>query len=149
LMNSRIVFGGGGIMPDIFIPRDATIYTDYEREIIRKGVLNQFVLRYVDKNRKKMKNSYGDFNEFNIKFVVSDDLLTQLDAYAVEIGLSIQPQDSEIEREEIRQLFKAYIARDLYSNNEFYIVLNQSDKNIQKAVEVMNDWNQYSAKVLY
>jgi len=149
LINGRTVFGGGGIMPDIFMPLDTNAYSPYERELIRKGVLNQFVLRYVDKNRRKMKNSYSDFRNFNNTFVVTDDLLKQLDNYAVEIGLAVKPESDMMNRDEIKQLFKAYVARDLYSTNEFYEVLNQTDTDIMRAVEVIKGWNEFTAKVLY
>jgi carboxyl-terminal processing protease len=96
-----------------------------------------------------MKNSYSDFRNFNNTFVVTDDLLKQLDNYAVEIGLAVKPESDMMNRDEIKQLFKAYVARDLYSTNEFYEVLNQTDTDIMRAVEVIKGWNEFTAKVLY
>ena len=134
-------------MPDIFVPLDTTIYTDYEREIIRNGILNQFILQYVDKNRKKLKSTYRDITEFINKFVVTDDLLHELDTYSIEVGLKTKPDDENMPKEHLRLLCKAYIARDLFSINEFYEILNQSDPNVQKALEVLKNWEQYYEKV--
>lgn len=149
LLNKRIVFGGGGIMPDIFIPIDTTMYSDYDREIIRKGILNKFVLQYVDKNRRKFKSNYKDITQFIEGYEATDDLLQQLDAYAIEIGLRTEPDTLIHARSELALLFKAYVARDLFSIREFYEILNQNDRNVQKAVEVLNNWDLYSEKVLY
>ncbi len=149
LVNKRIVFGGGGIMPDIFIPLDTTIYSDYEREIIRKGILNQFVLQYVDKNRKKLKSSYRNIAEFKSQYVITEDLLSQLDLYSIEIGLKTKPDDENRSKDDLRLLFKAYVARDLFSTNEFYEILNQKDNNVLKALEVLNNWRQYYEKVFH
>ena len=147
LVKKRIVFGGGGIMPDIFIPLDTTIYTDYEREIIRNGILNQFILQYVDKNRKKLKSTYRNIEEFKNKFTVSDELLHQLDMYSIEVGLKTKPDDESIPKGHLRLLCKAYIARDMFSISEFYEILNLNDPNVLKALEVLKNWEQYYNKV--
>ena len=149
LIDKRTVFGGGGIMPDIFIPLDTTMYSDYEREIIRNGILNQFVLQYVDKNRKKLKNAFRNIDDFKKGYSITDNELNQLDGYAVEIGLKSKPGDESGNKDNLKLLFKAYVARDLFSTSEFYEIINQNDKNVQKAVDVLNNWDLYSKKVFY
>jgi len=149
LLSKRIVFGGGGIMPDIFIPLDTTAYSGYEREIIRQGILNQFVLQYVDKNRKKLKSTYKNVIELKNKFVVTSDLLIELDNYASEIGLKTKPDGIDDSDSDLITLFKAYIARDLFSTSEFYEIINQNDKNVQKAIDVLKNWKLYGEKVIF
>ena len=149
LVNKRTVFGGGGIMPDIFVPFDTTLYSDYEREIIRNGILNQFILQYVDKNRKKLSNTYQDILEYKRSFAVTDDLLEQLNQYSLEVGLKTKPDDESTPKDNIKLLCKAYIARDLFTINEFYEILNQNDRNVQKALEVLAKWELYYEKVFH
>ena len=149
LVNKRKVFGGGGIMPDIFVPLDTTLYSDYDREIIRKGILNQFVLQYVDKNRKKLNNTYKDFPTYSSEYKITSQLLQELDDYAADIGLKAKPDSTENKKDELALLFKAYVARDLFSTSEFYEILNHNDKAVLKAVDVLNNWDQYAEKVLY
>jgi carboxyl-terminal processing protease len=149
LLNKRIVFGGGGIMPDIFIPLDTSLYSNYEREIIRQGILNRFILQYVDRNRKKLSTSFKNVDQLNDDFLVTSDLILELENYATEIGLKSIPDKIDNSDKKFNLLIKAYIARDLFSNSEFYEIINQSDTNVQKAVEVFNNWEQYSEKVLF
>jgi carboxyl-terminal processing protease len=147
LVKGRIVFGGGGIMPDVFVPLDTSFYSDYYRDLIRKGVLNQFVLQYVDKNRLKIKNAYDSFAKFKANFVLTPEVMADLKNFAVKEGISCNDKDSKVSNEEISLALKAFIARDLWSTNEFYEILNQRDKNYLKALEVMNDWDNYQALI--
>ena len=78
----RTVYGGGGIMPDIFVPLDTTRYTDYHREIVARGVLNKITAQYIDKNRAELKKKYATFDKFKKSFEVDDILLEQLKAAA-------------------------------------------------------------------
>lgn len=149
LKNKRIVFGGGGIMPDIFIPVDTLEFTDYYRDLIRKGILNQFVLQYVDKNRRKLQNTYKNFSSFKENFIVTDEILVKMADYAAEEGLPKNEVDLNISAARISMTLKAYIARDLYSTSEFYEVINQDDKNFEMAVEVLKNWEEYSDKLLH
>ncbi|MBN1599690.1 MAG: S41 family peptidase [Bacteroidales bacterium] len=148
LLNKRTVFGGGGIMPDIFIPLDTTYYSDYFRELVRTGVLNQFVLNYVDKNRQKLQKKYPDFSAFNSNYFVTENMYYELVEYAEDEGVK-RPEDISSEMsEKFTTTLKAYVARDLWTTSEFYEVINQTDDNFLKAVEVMSDWDNYSRKLL-
>ncbi len=143
LMNSRTVYGGGGIMPDFFVPIDTSYYSDYYRDLIRTGILNQFVLEYVDGNRQDLKTKYSGFSQFDKDFKVDDKLMGKLVKYASTEGLSENKAGINTSRNEIKLLLKAYIARDLWNTSEFYEIINTQDKNVEKAVEVLNNWNQY------
>lgn len=148
LINKRIVFGGGGIMPDIFVPIDTSFYTDYYSDLIRNGILNQFVLEYVDKNRKHLSLEYSDFVEFNTKFAVNNDLIEKLVKQAEREGLPVNRDEIELSKDRISLTLKAYIARDLWSTSEFYETINVVDRNLQKAIEVMNNWDTYQKNIL-
>ncbi len=159
LLNNRIVFGGGGIMPDIFIPLDTTLYSDYYGSLIREGILNQFVLEYVDQNRKELtkdiadqqdhKSSLTDFQDYNANFEITDKLLKDLTNYAEKEGLSLNKEEFELSKERISLILKAYIARDIWTTSEFYQIINQENDNLLKAIEVLNNWEKYSEKLLY
>lgn len=143
LLHCRTVFGGGGIMPDIFVPLDTSGYSDYYSGLIRKGILNQFVLEYVDKNRKKLLNTYPSFEKFKDKEAVTKEILDQMTAYAAKEGLPLNQEQFDLSKKDIKLTLKAYIARDLWTTNEFYEIINENDKNFLKAVEVMDNWDKY------
>lgn len=148
LVSKRIVFGGGGIMPDIFVPLDTSSYTDYYGDLIRKGILNQFMLEYVDKSRKKLLAAYPDFKKYKSEFIIEQKLLEQLFEFGVEEGLLLNQDEMELSKERISLTMKAYIARDLWSTSEFYEIINEEDNNLKKAIEVMNNWDNYQKKLL-
>jgi carboxyl-terminal processing protease len=134
-------------MPDIFIPVDTSGYTDYYRDLIRKGILNQFVLQYVDKNRRKLQNTYTSFPMFRNGFMVTDELMTRMTDYATNNGLSANEEEITDSHDKIAVTLKAYIARDLYSTSEFYEIINQDDNNFKMAVKVLENWGEYSGKL--
>lgn len=143
LANQRTVYGGGGIMPDIFVPFDTSYYSNYYRDLLRKGSLNQFVLEYVDGKRRKLSKEYPSFSEFNEGFIVGEMLMEDLADYAQNDGIDISEEDQEISKEQLRIILKAFIARDLFGRSEFFEVLNQSDKNVLKAMDVIENWEKY------
>ncbi len=149
LVNHRIVFGGGGIMPDIFIPVDTAGYTGYYRDLIRKGIMNQFVLEYVDNNRQKLQNKYKTFAAYRDEFVITNELLDKMTEYAASEKLAKNEEELAISLNKISVTLKAYIARDLFTTSEFYEILNQDDENFKMAVKVLENWNYYSEKLLY
>jgi carboxyl-terminal processing protease len=148
LIKHRTVYGGGGIMPDIFVPMDTSSYSDYLRDLIRKGILNQFILQYVDKNRDSLKNRYADIKQFNKEFDVDVQLMDDLNNYAIAEGIKIDEKDIQVSSERIKLMIRAYIARDLWGANEFYQVINQIDCNILKSVDVINNWDDYQKIIL-
>lgn len=144
LEKHKVVYGGGGIMPDIFVPLDTTSYSDFYRDLIRKGTLNRFILSYVDQNRKNLNKNYPDFPAFRDKFAVTDDIFNQLLEYGKKDNLTASQKDLEASGNQIRLLIKAYIARDLWNSSEFFEIYNTGDKTVQKAVYVMKNWNKFN-----
>ncbi len=147
LVKERLVYGGGGIMPDYFVPIDTTGYSDYYRALINQGILNQFILSYVDKNRKNLESEYNDFNSFQSDYNTNEDLLNKLVIYAEEEGLEYDEEGFEMSKDVISRLMKAYIARDLWEMQEFYRVYNHIDPIFKKAVEIASNPDLYNGKL--
>ena len=143
LLSGRTVYGGGGIMPDIFMPVDTTFATKLYTDLIRKGIFNRFTVDYVMKNRELISNKYSDFENFYEQFEVTDEMISDFRSLAAEEG--VEWNDEQFQRSEpmIKLQLKALIARNEWSQSEYYRVVMNEDKVIKKAVEILNDSNQY------
>jgi len=148
LKNTRLVYGGGGIMPDYFVSIDTSYYSDYYRQLVKKGTINQFVLEYVDRNRKELQKQYPDFKSFKIDFEVGERLLSGLIKYAENNGIPENQRDLSVSLEQVDLLLKAYIARDLWSNNEFFEISNEKEPKFETAVTILKNWDKYEAMLL-
>ena len=148
LVKGRTVYGGGGIMPDIFIPLDTTFYTDYYRDLIAKGILNKFILSSLDSQRSKLKSKYSDFKSYHREYEVSDKLLKELTDFAKNEDLEFNEKEFEISKDQLKLVIKASIARDLWSNNEFFQIINEQSEEVKKAREVLNNWRKYQLMVM-
>jgi carboxyl-terminal processing protease len=148
LKNTRLVYGGGGIMPDYFVSIDTSYYSDYYRQLVKKGTINQFVLEYVDRNRKELQKQYPDFKSFKIDFEVGERLLSGLIKYAENNGIPENQRDLSVSREQVDLLLKAFIARDLWSNNEFFEISNEKEPKFETAVTILKNWDKYEAMLL-
>jgi len=140
----RTVYGGGGIMPDVYVPMDTSMYSDYYRDIIATGVLNRFILKYVDNNRKMFESKYPDFDKFNKEFVVHDDLMSELVKAGKEAGVKKNEKDYRKSEKYLRIQIKALIARDLWNTSEYFEVLNPVNEVYQKALELAGNKTEYS-----
>lgn len=132
----RVVYGGGGIMPDFFVPQDTTEYTDYFTEAQNKGLLYSFAFQYSDKNRNTLKKfkeytdlcDYLDKNNINLEFY----------KYAESKDLDPLKTSGQLECSSIiNNLLKAYICRNILGDEAFYPILNSKDETIIKALELM------------
>ena len=144
LKYGRTVYGGGGIMPDFFVPIDTSFYSDYYRDILRKGIINRFTLDYTDKNRDYLISKYPEINDFKNNFVISDKLFNEFTDFAKEEDLEADKSEIELSGERLKLLIKAYIARDLWGTSEFFEIVNEKDIKYQKAIEIMENWEYYS-----
>ncbi len=144
LASRRTVYGGGGIMPDVFVPVDTGMTTTYHRNIIAKGILNKFCLQYVDAHRTELNAQFPDFETFLSEFSVSDDMLDEMKNMGDEANIEF----SESEFLRSKQLFciqiKALLARDLWSIQEYYQVINQLNTALLMAVDILHDNSQYT-----
>lgn len=148
LTYKRTVYGGGGIMPDIFIPYDTSYYSDYYRDALRKGIFNQFVLTYVDDHRKELNNKYPTFDKFNANFQIDKNILNQLISYAEKEGLPENKEEFAVSEEHIKVLLKAYIARDIWNTSEFYEIFNSTSNVYKKAIDVITHWDNYYSQIM-
>lgn len=142
--NGRVVYGGGGIMPDLFVPLDTTRMTKTHRNIIAKGTFNKFVLNYFDKNQKQLKNSYPVLNDFASDFEVSDEMLEQLRQNALADSIRIDSTEFEQSRPVMKMQIKAGIASDLFENGAYYQIINRLNDIYNRGIEVITDPKLYN-----
>ena len=138
LRKHRIVYGGGGIMPDEFVPLDTTLYTKYHRELAAKGIVIQQNLRYVDNHRKELQSRWTSFADFKANYEVPQALIDAIVAEGEK--QDVKPRD-EAEKEKtlpyLRVQLKALIARDLWDMSEYFSVFNEQSAMVKKALEVL------------
>ena len=145
LATGRIVYGGGGIMPDIFIAADTSNYSDYYRDLVRQGVVTQFTLGYADANRERLKRSYGSFEDFRNRFSFSPEDIKQFISKGVEMGVEYNEAQFLTSRGELLKVMKGLVARDLWEMNEYYKIVNEDDRVIISALSVISDQKRYNA----
>lgn len=139
----RTVYGGGGIMPDVFVPLDTTQYTDYHRRLVAKGIIPQFALRYVDKNRVDLKAQYPDAQKFIKEFTVTDEMLNNLvDAGKAE-KVDFDKSQFAKSKEMLRTFVKAAIANDLFSTGAYFQIVNEQNDIYKEALSIINDDARY------
>jgi carboxyl-terminal processing protease len=140
---NRTVYGGGGIMPDIFIPIDTTRFTDYHRKIVAQGIVNKAVVQFNDKNRDKLKKQYSDFEKFYRGFTVDDDMLNQIRVMAEKEGVVFDEDQFKKSESLIRLQLKAIIARDMWSVNEYYRIMDEENESLQRAIRILSTPGEY------
>lgn len=138
LRSGRSIYGGGGISPDVFVPLDTADFTKYYRDVVAKGAINQFTIKYVDDNRKELKKRYGTDSEFVNGFEVSREMLDSLYALAAKEG--VEPNEEQARQSEplFRMNIKALIGRDLYDQSTYFKVYNRYDPIFREALRVIN-----------
>lgn len=140
LRNQRLVYGGGGIMPDYFIPLDTSRYTKYRRELTAKGAIVSASLKYIDKHRKRLHKQYDTFAAFEAGFEVPQELVDLVVAEGEKNGA--KPADeSELEATlpELKTQLKALVARDLWDMSEYFAIIYKNDPAVLKALELLSD----------
>ena len=142
----RTVYGGGGIMPDYFVPIDTTLYTDYHRNLVAKGAVIKFTMQFIEGHRKELANKYKKFESFDEKFVVDDDMLANLKEIGEKEGVKFNEEQYQKSLPLIKTQLKALIARDLWDMNEYFRVMNTTNESIQKALEILNS-DEYQKKL--
>ena len=136
LRKGRAVYGGGGIMPDIFVPIDTTRYTKYLTAIRRHNILNEQVLRYVDENRKRLKEEYPDFEQYVAHFDVPQVLVDSVISQAAQ--KKVVPKDDEEKEKslpDLRFLLKSLIAYDVWDRNEYFRLINTQSDIVKAALK--------------
>lgn len=147
LRNGRTVYGGGGIMPDLFVPVDTTRITPYYRQLLAKGVINQYAITYVDDNRAALRDAYPSEQSFISSFAVTQPILDGLVAMGTERGVEFDAAQFDSSRPFIETILKGLIGRDLFETATYYkIVYPVYNNDYIEALRLINDpvrYNEY------
>ena len=139
----RIVYGGGGIMPDIFMPADTTFNSKLYTNLIRKGVLNKYTVDYAMLHRDELKKEYPEFQQFNKNFKVTDDMIDALKQRANSEKVEWNEEEYQRSQKYIKLQVKALIARNVWEMQQYYEVTLNEDTTVAKAIEVLSNEKQY------
>lgn len=140
---NRIVYGGGGIMPDIFIPFDSTQYSDYYVDLRRNNLFNSFVLQYMDDHRKELQRNYLEVDDFITGFRIDEDLLNQFIDYAENEGVELDEKGLADSKDQICHVIKALLARNLFDYSAYFEVISAIDDDFIKALEILKDGSMF------
>lgn len=148
LLHKRIVYGGGGITPDVFVPVD-TSASDYVKRYVSKGILNKFIVKYIDDNRLGLQKKYSSFDAFKAGFPENESFFKDLVEFNEKENKLQLPEEAYKSKEYLVSVTKAYIARDLFGTSEFYEILNQTEREFAQAIEILRNWDDYNKKLAF
>lgn len=135
----RTVYGGGGILPDVFVPLDTTDNSAYFSSILRKGLDSRFALTYVDSIRQELESTYSDENDFVANFNVDEATSAQFQAFVAAEGIEWTAEDWGKSGDAITLRLKAMVGRNLMQQSTFYRVISGLNESLQKAVTILED----------
>ncbi|MFT6166438.1 MAG: carboxyl-terminal processing protease [Vicingaceae bacterium] len=135
--NKRVVYGGGGIMPDIFIALDTTLNSELNRNLIRRGVYNQFILNYLNTHRKELKDKYPSFQSFKSDFRLDDQLMEDFFTFAQKKKVKKDEGEYEKAKKLIDTQLTALFARNLYSVSAYFEIINGLNDSYLEALKVL------------
>ncbi len=141
----RPVYGGGGIMPDRFVPLDTAFYSPWYRDMVARGILNRYAQSYIDANRRQLKKQYPSVERFIERFEVTDDMMADLTALGTEQKIEADEEGIATSGPYMREIVKALIARDLFDQSAYYRVSNRLDPVYVEALRIITDPEAYSA----
>jgi carboxyl-terminal processing protease len=147
LINNRVVYGGGGIMPDLFIPIDTTRFTDYHRRLVATGLINRVAMNYLDQNRKEVISNYRTFENYKKSFKVTDNILQSLLDMAAEEKIEFNEEQYTHSKPLIELQIKALIARDMYEMAEYFRIMNDDNPGYLEALRIINDKEAYEKEL--
>lgn len=150
LRNHRAVYGGGGIMPDLFVPIDTTAYSDYYRDLVAKGIINRYSITYVDDHRKELKAAYLTEQKFIDGFEVTPAMLDEI----VKMGEadSVKYNAEQMARSEkmMSTIIKGIIGRDMFDTSTYFKIVNPVlSPSYRQALALINDDEHYSRLLRY
>lgn len=134
----RTVYAGGGIMPDRFVPLDTTEYTKYYRNIVAKGLINKFVIKYVDKHRAELTKKYKTDDQYVADFKVTPEMINEVKEMADKEGIEFNEEQFKRSRPLFEMNIKGLIGRDLYESATYFKVFNLHDPIFKEALKVIN-----------
>lgn len=135
--NKRVVYGGGGIMPDVFVPLDTADVTPYYRDVQRKGLMSQFAITYIDNNRSELLKAYPNVEAFKTNFKLDNTIMEKFVAFAAKDSVERNDRDLEISSDLLRVQLTALFARNLWDLESYYFIINDINPSYQKALEAL------------
>ena len=146
ILSNRTVYGGGGIMPDIFIPLDTTRYSDYHYKLIRNNIIYLTAMNYLDKKRNELKILYPDIKKYKEQFSISEEIWQELLTMAEKENIEFNEEQFNISKDSIALELKAYIARDSFTVSEYVEIINEKrNDSYLKALQIINNDELYNA----
>ena len=143
-LNGRTIYGGGGVMPDVYVPIDTTEYTTYYRDLMAKGITNQYAISYVDKNRKSIAKRYKTVNDFDNGFIITDEMMRDFIALGEKDSVKYDEEKFRTSEALLKDIIKGLIARDVYGSASAYsVIINHRNRDLKAAIEVLNDRERY------
>ena len=133
----KIVYGGGGITPDVFVPIDTARVNSFLNKVFYSGAINTFAFEYADKNRAKLK-AYASSKNYIEQFEVDKAVLEEFYAYCAKQNLILGKISKEKTSEALKPYLKAFIGRDVFDKDAYYPIINKKDKCIIKAIEILS-----------
>jgi carboxyl-terminal processing protease len=137
--NKRLVRGGGGIMPDLFVPLDTTEFSSFFSDLRRQNAFSDYILTYVDNNRNELKKEYPTLQDFKTKFVVTEKFMNDFLANAEKLKVKRDSAGLKLSYDLIRINIKAIIAQNLWNVEGAVEVYNERNAALKRAIDAMND----------
>lgn len=144
IVNKRTVYGGGGIMPDVFVSADTLGNSPYYRALIRKAVFTSFAVDYADKNRNIINTNFSNFDDYKDHFEFSENDIRDFIKKGEQSGVPFNESQYKISEHEIKTVLKALVASNLWKSNEYFRIVNEGDPVIAKALKIVSDPQTYN-----
>jgi carboxyl-terminal processing protease len=148
-LQHRTVYGGGGILPDIFVPLDTSENSNYFSEMLRTGVNNDWVMEYTNVNRVSLLEKYPTINDFTSRYELPENALPDMINRLTEKKVEYNEKEFKTSEHAIRTRTKALIARNLYDGEAFYVLINELNPALKKATQVLQDGTFENMKLAY
>jgi len=143
LVNKRTIYGGGGIMPDVFVPLDTTRYTTLHKTLSASGILNRFSMNFIDEHRSELNKEYPTIDLFIEKFSMNDTITNSLLRFAESEKIKLSQEDRNSDKTLLMKQLKAYMARDLGRNADFYKVMWTENESLKEAMRILGEKKEY------
>jgi len=134
----RTVYGGGGIMPDIYVPYNANDYPEFYNKLLDRGLIFRFAFKYTDTHRETL-SKYDGFKDFDQNFHISQSMFNDFLGYAEEMGVTKDTKGIRVSEDRIKVLMKAFIARNLFDDDGFYPIYHRIDETFLRAIEYLKE----------
>lgn len=144
LRNGRTVYGGGGIMPDLYVPVDTTAFTPLYRKLLAHGIINRYCVTYVDEHRKGLQKDYPTEEDYIARFEVTDKMIDEVMKMGAKDSIEENAEEKAVSTPMLRTVLKALIGRDLFTTATYFKITNPELNPVYKeALKLINDIGRY------